>query len=147
MPSAVSASKISTILTYMILFSPIFRPTTPALSPGAFLFMWIELPKEELMRELKTEKSKEVDEAVAYLKSTFWHYATDEYRYNYTHEQFRTAAGEDLATLKTFVLTYAEDYGYDGTERWEYSWSFPKSLLFTITIITTIGLSEYYRYP
>lgn len=49
------------------------------------------------------------------------------------------ATGEDLATLKTFVLGYANDYGYDGSDTWDYDWTFPKSLLFTITIITTIG--------
>ena len=101
--------------------------------------MWIELPKEELMKGLKMEKSKEVDEAVDYLSSTFWNYATDEYRYNYTIDEFRAATGEDLATLKTFVLGYANDYGYDGSDTWDYDWTFPKSLLFTITIITTIG--------
>ena len=91
------------------------------------------------MKALKMEKSKEVDEAVDYLSSTFWNYATDEYRYNYSIEEFRAATGEDLATLKTFVLGYANDYGYDGSDKWDYDWTFPKSLLFTITIITTIG--------
>ena len=105
--------------------------------------MWIESPKEELMRELKMEKSKEVDEALVYLRSTFWHYASDEHRYNYTQDEFRVAVREDLDTLKAFVLTYARDHGYDGTERWEYSWSFPKALLFTITILTTIGQYEF----
>ena len=133
MPSAVSARSTSSMLC-----NSIRRPPVSA-SPGAFLFMWIELPKEELMRALKMEKSKEVEEAVDYLSSTFWNYATDEYRYNYTIEEFRAATGEDLATLKTFVLGYADDYGYDGSDTWDYDWTFPKSLLFTITIITTIG--------
>ena len=137
MPSAVSARSTSKAMPFMLCNS-IRRPPVSA-SSGAFLFMWIELPKEELMKALKMEKSKEVDEAVDYLSSTFWNYATDEYRYNYTIDEFRAATGEDLATLKTFVLGYANDYGYDGSDTWDYDWTFPKSLLFTITIITTIG--------
>ena len=137
MPSAVSARSTSKAMPFMLCNS--IRRTPVSASPGAFLFMWIELPKEELMKALKMEKSKEVDEAVDYLSSTFWNYATDEYRYNYSIDEFRAATGEDLATLKTFVLGYANDYGYDGSDTWDYDWTFPKSLLFTITIITTIG--------
>lgn len=46
---------------------------------------------------------------------------------------------QDLETLKNFVIQYNSDYGYDGTEDWDYSWTFAKSLLFTVTIMTTIG--------
>ena len=45
----------------------------------------------------------------------------------------------DLDTLKKFVISYHHDYGYDGTEDWEYDWTFAKAFLFTVTIMTTIG--------
>jgi len=45
----------------------------------------------------------------------------------------------DLITLKGFVIDYNRDYNYDMTEDWDYAWTFPKSLLFTVTIMTTIG--------
>ena len=45
----------------------------------------------------------------------------------------------DLNTLKQFVVDYHTDYGYDTTQDWSYSWTFSKALLFTLTIMTTIG--------
>ncbi len=45
----------------------------------------------------------------------------------------------DLETLKNFVIQYNNEYNYDMTDDWEYSWTFPKALLFTVTIMTTIG--------
>ena len=41
------------------------------------------------LRDLKLEKTKEVDAAIDYLKKTFWHYGNNEERYNYTQEEFR----------------------------------------------------------
>ncbi len=38
-----------------------------------------------------------------------------------------------------FISQYNADYGYDMTDDWDYAWTFPKSLLFTVTIMTTIG--------
>ena len=46
---------------------------------------------------------------------------------------------QDLVTLKNFVIEYYNDYSYDMTEDWDTSWTFAKSLLFTVTIMTTIG--------
>ena len=45
----------------------------------------------------------------------------------------------DLDTLKKFIISYHHEYGYDGTEDWEYDWTFAKAFLFTVTIMTTIG--------
>ena len=108
------------------------------------MFIWLEKPNEEKQRNLKVEKTAEVHDAVAYLKTTFWQYATNEDRFNYTKDEFFTAVSEDLSTLKLFVVEYADTYGVDtvdGTINWDWSWTFPKSLLFTITIMTTIGKS------
>jgi hypothetical protein len=44
-----------------------------------------------------------------------------------------------LDTLKKFVVDYYNQYGYDTTSDWSYSWTFSKALLFSITIMTTIG--------
>ena len=109
------------------------------------MFIWLERPNEEKQYDLKKVKTQEVHDAVAYLKTTFWQYATNEDRFNYTKEEFFEAVSEDLATLKLFVVEYANTYGVDtidGTSiNWDDSWTFPKSLLFTITIMTTIGKS------
>ena len=109
---------------------------------GAYMFIWLERPNEEKQKNLKVDKTAEVHDAVAYLKTTFWQYATNEDRFNYTKDEFFEAVSEDLATLKLFVVEYANTYGVDsidGTVNWDWSWTFPKSLLFTITIMTTIG--------
>jgi hypothetical protein len=47
---------------------------------------------------------------------------------------------EDLNNLKLFIVRYNSDFNYDTTEDWAYSWTFAKALLFTLTIMTTIGV-------
>ena len=44
-----------------------------------------------------------------------------------------------MDALKAFIIEYHNEYGYDTTNDWNYSWTFSKALLFTVTIITTIG--------
>ena len=106
---------------------------------GALIFIELEYPYEKSQHDTKLEKSKEVDAAIVYLKKVFWQYANNEQRYNYTQEQFKEHVTSDLETLKMFVIKYHNDYNYDMTDAWDYAWTFPKSLLFTITIMTTVG--------
>jgi len=106
---------------------------------GAYVFILLELPAEELRYEEKINKTKDVDASIDYLKNIFYFYATNVDRYNYTREQYIGAVYSDLDTLKKFVVTYYNDYNYDMTDDWEYDWDFPKAWLFTITIMTTVG--------
>ena len=46
---------------------------------------------------------------------------------------------EMLTLFKRVVVQYNTDYGYDGTTSHVYAWTLPNALLFTITIMTTIG--------
>ena len=41
--------------------------------------------------------------------------------------------------FKRFIVQYRKDYNYDATDDWTYSWTYSKALLFTLTIMTTIG--------
>ena len=48
--------------------------------------------------------------------------------------------GEDLHSLAAQIVSAAENLNYDGeVEGWNKDWFFPNALLFTITIMTTIG--------
>lgn len=106
---------------------------------GAYVFMQLERPAEELRYEEKLNKSKDVDASIDYLKNIFYLYGTNLDRYNYTRDEYRDAVYADLDTLKKFVVQYYNEYNYDMTDDWEYDWDFPKAWLFTITIMTTVG--------
>ena len=42
--------------------------------------------------------------------------------------------------METFTLDMVNNYGYDGTkDGWTYNWDFSNALLFTVSIMTTIG--------
>ena len=46
----------------------------------------------------------------------------------------------DLHSLAAQIVSAAENLNYDGeVEGWSKDWFFPNALLFTITIMTTIG--------
>ena len=55
----------------------------------------------------------------------------------------------DINLFISYVINATKDHGYDGEiEGWEYFWhpnQFPKALLFTITIMTTIGNKSFQK--
>jgi len=106
---------------------------------GAFVFMDLEEAREELARIAKESKTRDMEDAIRYVKQAFWHYGTNEDRFNYTREQFKEAVYIDLQTLKNYVLKANEDVGYDATDDFERDFTFEKALLFTITIMSTVG--------
>ena len=55
--------------------------------PGAYIFIALELPSEKLEYETKLAKNVDVEDAVKYLKSMFWIYATSD-RFNLTQDQY-----------------------------------------------------------
>ena len=47
---------------------------------------------------------------------------------------------KEIYGLISFIVESIKEVKYDGEiETWDYDWSFQKALLFTITIMTTIG--------
>lgn len=46
---------------------------------------------------------------------------------------------EDMHALKRFVLTENSETGYDATDGFDRAFTLPSSILFTITIMTTVG--------
>ena len=100
---------------------------------------------------------KDVEEAVRYLKQAFWSYGTNEAKYNYTREQFKAvwilsglslelsvdlfqSVLDDLRALKRYVLDAYSETGYDTTDDFEFAFTFEKTVLFTITIMTTVSV-------
>ena len=59
------------------------------------------------------------------------------------HYRFANKTEEDINLYISYVINATIDFNYDGEiEGWDYFWhpkEFPKALLFTITIMTTIG--------
>ena len=57
--------------------------------------------------------------------------------------RFANKTEEDINLYISYVINATRDFNYDGEiEGWDYFWhpkEFPKALLFTITIMTTIG--------
>ena len=57
--------------------------------------------------------------------------------------RFNDKVEDDLKLFISYVINATLDYNYDGEiEGWDFFWhqdQFPKALLFTITIMTTIG--------
>jgi len=106
---------------------------------GAYMFMYLEAEREEQARLDKEAATLAVDDAVRYLKSAFWQYGTNEAKYNYTRLEFKEAVTADLNALKRFVITANSESGYDTTNDFTRDFTFDMSVLFTITIMTTVG--------
>jgi len=106
---------------------------------GALVFMELEKQRELDEKAVKEQKTENVNEAIRYLKTAFWSYGTNEAKYNYTREQFKASVLDDLKALKRFVLTAYDEAGYDTTDDFEAAFTFEKTVLFTITIMSTVG--------
>jgi len=106
---------------------------------GAYVFMYLESEREEQARMDKEAATMAVDDAVRYLKSAFWQYGTNEAKYNFTRLEFKEAVTADLNALKRFVITANSESGYDTTNDFTRDFTFDMSVLFTITIMTTVG--------
>jgi len=105
---------------------------------GAIVFQKIEEEREEEAHQAKIAATAGVNDAVRYLKSAFWQYGTNEDKYNFTRNEFKQAVLDDLHALRRYVLTAIDD-GYDTTDDWSRDFTFDSTILFTITIMSTVG--------
>jgi len=106
---------------------------------GAKIFMDIEEEREMAEKDAKLQKTDDVDKAIDFLKQSFWQYGTNEAKYNYTKDQFKLAVLDDLTALKRYILDAHSEAGYDGTRDFSRDFSFESTVLFTITIMSTVG--------
>merc|ERR1712079_148199 len=108
---------------------------------GARIYMSMEVPFEEEAYLAKQNEAKAIIAATDYLANSFWdkiHNPNPEKRLNETAYYDKVSA--DLHSLAAQIVSAAENHNYDGeVEGWSKDWFFPNALLFTITIMTTIG--------
>jgi len=108
---------------------------------GARIYMSMEVPFEEEAYLAKQKEAKAIIAATDYLANSFWdkiHNPNPDKRLNET--AYYDKVDEDLHSLAAQIVSAAENLNYDGeVEGWSKDWFFPNALLFTITIMTTIG--------
>ncbi|XP_045121726.1 TWiK family of potassium channels protein 7-like [Portunus trituberculatus] len=108
---------------------------------GAYIFIEIERPNELQMYEKKQQRAVQVKETKEYVAGLMWSYQHIKWPDSYYHERVTLA----LNGLERHILISVSDYKYDGTEKgWVDSWTVPKSLLLTMTIMSTIGYGHIY---
>ena len=108
---------------------------------GANIYMSMEVPLEEEAKELKRTVALDIIDAQDFLADSFWlliHHRYPEKRLNMT--EFEVKVEEDLEALVSRIVTACEENNYDGEiDTWDMAWTFPNALLFTVTIMTTVG--------
>ncbi|XP_043246939.1 TWiK family of potassium channels protein 7-like isoform X2 [Amphibalanus amphitrite] len=104
---------------------------------GAWVFIQMETPHEDQMFLLRRTKIRDKLDGENYFTSYWWHYAAQE---NLTFPEWNKKIKGHLEIIESFVIDMVNNYGYDGTkDDWPYEWDFSSALLFTVTIMTTIG--------
>ncbi|XP_071520993.1 uncharacterized protein [Panulirus ornatus] len=103
---------------------------------GAYVFVDIENAHEERQYKMKQDRAVQVEQAMNYLSHLFWYQQDNKTDY----KDYNESMYANLKKLEDFVILSVSKYKYDGTVNgWDYRWTFTKSLLFTMTIMSTIG--------
>ena len=106
-----------------------------------FCTLSMELPLEEERRKAKEEVAIEIIKMEDFLSGAFWdliHHQYPEKRLNET--AFMDKVSGDLHQYVTKIVDASGENNYDGeVETWDYDWTFPNALLFTVTIMSTVG--------
>jgi len=105
---------------------------------GARVFIAFELPNEEKNREIKKNVALDVIDRMDYMAEATWMWHKAKKPLN--QSEFYRRVERDTKSLIKFITDGAANNNYDGeVETWDYAWTFPNTLLFTITIMTTVG--------
>ena len=108
---------------------------------GANIYISMEEPLEMERFAAKTEAANEIFKMEEFMAGSYWdmiHHKYPEKRLNET--QFEEKVNESLYTFIEKVVTANGEVSFDGNnDTWDKSWTFPNSLLFTVTIMTTVG--------
>ena len=108
---------------------------------GANIYLGMELPLEEERREAKKEAALEIIKMEDFLTDNFWNKLWHRYvEKRYNESAFEELVERDLHLYIDKIVAANGDHGYDGeVDTWDYDWTFPNALLFTVTIMTTVG--------
>ncbi len=107
---------------------------------GANIFVNLELPREKENYAAKREEAERVDDSTDYLSFVIWWYMKDTDTYNYSRPEFEEVVESRLYDYVSLVVNATVNYNYDGqVEGWDYDWTVPNALLFTISIMTVVG--------
>ncbi|XP_068207379.1 LOW QUALITY PROTEIN: TWiK family of potassium channels protein 7-like [Palaemon carinicauda] len=105
---------------------------------GAWIYMQIETPAEERREDRKKRVTMDVADGINYMVKWIWYINGKQY----AKSKYHGMVFERLDTFQRFIVAKASDSSiqYDGlVDTWEYDWTFPKSLLFTVTSMAAIG--------
>ncbi|XP_071537253.1 TWiK family of potassium channels protein 7-like isoform X2 [Panulirus ornatus] len=105
---------------------------------GACLYLTLERSEEEKRRFEKQLISLDISDSKKYIVNYVWFLNTQ----NLTKADYHLQVMKTLRIFHDFVVKTSSDpnINYDGhVDSWEYDWTFPKSLLFTVTSMAVIG--------
>ena len=103
--------------------------------------MALELPLEEQRFAAKREIAEEILGIEDFLSDAFWnliHNKYEEKRYN--QSAFEDKVEADVHAYIGKIVAAYDEHNYDGeVDTWSYDWTLPNAVLFTVTIMTTVG--------
>ncbi|KAG8175727.1 hypothetical protein JTE90_002361 [Oedothorax gibbosus] len=102
---------------------------------GSWIFVSIEYDYETYRRKERMIRS--INDSIAYLSALFYYL-----RNKASAEEWNKRVYTELKSLDRFIVGVAKNFSYDSTmdeEEWDREWTFGNGLLYTVTILTTIG--------
>ncbi|GFW58203.1 TWiK family of potassium channels protein 7 [Trichonephila clavipes] len=104
---------------------------------GAWLFVQVEHSNEDFLRNERKIRSIDVNDTIGYLSALFY-YLKDKV----SRDEWDARVYQELKDLDKFIVGVVKNFSYDGTmdeNNWDREWTFGNGLLYSVTILTTIG--------
>lgn len=103
---------------------------------GAWIFVKIEGPAEELRKEEKIKTAQDINTTLYFIADRFY----DTFKETTNEKEWKDLVRDQLKNYELYIVKSVKDVKYDGNVyTWDYDWLLMKSLLYSITITSTIG--------